>query len=56
MYVCMHVCMYVGVWVCVCMYVCMCHGILMSMHRALQITSEKLAILDCNRFIKSTMN
>ena len=34
----------------------LCHGILMSMHRASQITSEKLATLDCNCFIKSTMN
>ena len=33
-----------------------CHSILMSMHRESQITSEKLAILDCNHFIKSTMN
>ena len=28
----------------------------MSVHRASQITSEKLAILDCNHFIKSTVN
>ena len=34
----------------------MCHGTLMSVHWASQITSDKLAILDCNRFIKSTTN
>ena len=34
----------------------LCCSILMSMHRASQITSEKLAILDCNHFIKSTTN
>ena len=34
----------------------LCHGTLMSMHWASQITSEKLAILDCNCFIKSTTN
>ena len=33
-----------------------CGGTLMSMHWASQITSEKLAILDCNCFIKSTTN
>ena len=42
--------------VCVWSMRCMCHGILMSMHWALQITSEKLAILDCNHFIKPKMN
>ena len=46
--------------VCVCMCVlvceCVCRGILKSMHRASQITSVKLAILNCNCFIKSTMN
>ena len=46
--------------ICLCVpvsvYVSVCHGILMSVHGALQITSEKLAILDCNHFIKSTMN
>ena len=34
----------------------MCHGTLMFMHWASQITSEKLAILDCNHFIRSTTN
>ena len=34
----------------------LCHGTLMSVHWASQITSEKLAILDCNCFIKSTTN
>ena len=33
-----------------------CRGNLMSVHWASQITSEKLAILDRNRFIKSTTN
>ena len=51
---------------CMCLSVCyvsvflhlyVCHGNLMSVHcRASQITSEKLAIVDCNCFIKSTMN
>ena len=34
----------------------MCCRDVMSVHRVLQFTSEKLAILDCNHFIKSTMN
>ena len=34
----------------------LCHGNLVIMHWASQITSEKLAILDCNRLIKSTTN
>ena len=34
----------------------LCHSILMSVHWASQITSEKQAILDCNCFIKSTTN
>ena len=34
----------------------LCHKNVMSVHRALRFTSEKLAILDCNHFIKSTMN
>ena len=34
----------------------LCCGTIMSVHWALQITIEKLAILDLNRFIKSTMN
>ena len=40
----------------VCVHVSVCHGTLMSMHWASQIASEKLAILDCNHFIKSTTN
>ena len=35
---------------------CTFHGTILSVHWALQITSEKLAILDCNCFIKSTTN
>ena len=54
-------CVHVSMCICICVFVCVCvcvcvSEILMSMHRALQITSEKLAILDCNCFIKSTMN
>ena len=33
-----------------------CCSTLTSVHWASQITSEKLAVLDCNHFIKSTMN
>ena len=43
------------VYVCIC-DACICCSTLMSMHWASQITSEKLAILDCNHFIKSTTN
>ena len=53
---CDSVCGHLGACMCIGGYGSMCHGTLMSVHRALQITSEKLAILDCNHFIKSTTN
>ena len=46
----------VSVSMCVHVSVCICHSTLMSVHWVSQITSEKLAILDCNHFIKSTTN